>query len=213
MPHVIHTEAELRALIGYPGPIARAKQIAVLDAHCKAFIAESPMLMLSTANAIGRCDVSPRGDMPGFVQILDDHHLLIPERPGNRRADTFTNVLQHPSVALLCFVPGMDETMRINGQAHITIDPELLSTMAVEGHVPSVALVVEVEEAFIHCGKALARGRVWDPEARIDRSVYPSVAEVMFDHGNLERLGYTRDDLIECARDDYATNVYPADED
>ncbi len=211
--HTIDTIEGFRALRGDAHRMMYDKSVSRIDEHIRDFLALTSFLTIASVDAEGRMDVSPRGDPPGFVKVLDESTIAIPERPGNRRADTFTNVLQHPSVALLCFVPGMDETMRINGQARITIDPELLSTMAVEGHVPGVALVVEVEEAFIHCGKALARGRVWDPEARIDRSVYPSVADVMFDHGNLELLGYTRDDLIECARDDYATNVYPADED
>jgi PPOX class probable FMN-dependent enzyme len=211
--HTIETIEHLRELSGDAHQMMFDKAVDVIDDHIRDFLALTSFITIASADVEGRMDVSPRGDPPGFVTVLDDTTIAIPERPGNRRADTFTNVLQNPSVALLCFVPGMDETMRINGSARLTTDPDLLASMEVEGHVPKVALVVHVEEAFIHCGKALVRGRVWDPDARIDRSTYPSVAEVMFDHGRLEQLGYTREDLIECAAEDYATNVYPSDDD
>jgi len=210
--HTIDTIEEYRALRGDGRPMMYDKSVTVIDEHIRAFLALTTFVTVASADAEGNMDVSPRGDPPGFVTVIDDSTLAIPERAGNRRADTFTNLLQNPSVALLCFVPGMDETMRINGTAHLTTDPELLATMTVEGHIPALALVVEVGEAFIHCGKALKRGRLWDPDARIDRSIYPTVGEVIFDHGNLDALGYTRDYLIECAEDDYATNVYPSAE-
>ena len=119
------------------------------------------------------------------------------------------DVLQNPSVALICFVPGMDETMRINGTASLTTDPELLATMDVQGHIPELALLVHVEEAFIHCGKAPKRGRLWDPDAQIDRSIYPKMGEVMFDHGRYTDI--SRERMTEIAQADYDTNVYPAD--
>ncbi|MFO7699905.1 MAG: pyridoxamine 5'-phosphate oxidase family protein [Acidimicrobiia bacterium] len=210
--HTIDTIEEYRALRGDGRQMMYDKSVTVIDEHIRAFLALTTFVTVASADAEGNMDVSPRGDPPGFVTVIDESTLAIPERAGNRRADTFTNLLQNPSVALLCFVPGMDETMRINGTAHLTTDPELLATMTVEGHTPALALVVEVGEAFIHCGKALKRGRLWDPDARIDRSIYPTVGEVIFDHGDLGALGYTRDYLIECAEDDYATNVYPSAE-
>ena len=121
--------------------------------------------------------------------------------------NTFTNILQNPSVAMICFVPGMDETMRINGKASLTTDPDLLATMEVKGHTPEVATLVHVEEAFIHCGKAPKRGRLWDPDAHIDRSIYPKMGEVMFDHGQYDDI--SREDITEIAQDDYDHNVYP----
>ena len=207
--HTVDTVDEYRALRGEGRPMMYDKSMDHIDHHIRDFLALTTFLTIASTDGEGHLDVSPRGDPPGFVQVLDDRTIAIPERAGNRRADTFTNVLHDPSVALICFVPGMDETMRINGSARITADPELLATMEVEGHVPALALVVEVEEAFIHCGKALRRGRVWDPDAQVDRSIYPSVAEVMYDHADLERQGLTREYLVECAEDDYANNVYP----
>jgi uncharacterized protein len=210
--HTIDTIEQYRDLRGDGRQMMYDKSVTFIDEHIRKFLALTTFVTVASVDAEGNMDVSPRGDPPGFVTVIDESTLAIPERAGNRRADTFTNLLQNPSVALLCFVPGMDETMRINGRAHLTTDPELLATMTVEGHTPALALVVEVGEAFIHCGKALKRGRLWDPDARIDRSIYPTVGEVIFDHGNLEALGYTRDYLIECAEDDYATNVYPSSE-
>jgi PPOX class probable FMN-dependent enzyme len=209
--HTIDTVAAFRALVGDSHPMMYDKSMSVIDVHIRDFLALTTLVAVASVDADGHMDISPKGDPPGFVTVVDDTTIAIPERAGNRRADTFTNVLSNPSVALICFVPGMDETMRINGTAEITTDPGILSSMEVEGHVPAMALVVHVEEAFIHCGKALKRGRVWDPDAHIDRSVYPTVGEVMFDHGGFAKYGYTRESTIECARDDYATNLYPTD--
>ena len=210
--HTVDTVDQYRVLRGEGRPMMYDKSMDHIDDHIRDFLALTTFLTIASTDGDGHLDVSPRGDPPGFVQVLDDTTIAIPERAGNRRADTFTNVLQDPAVALICFVPGMDETMRISGKARITADPELLATMEVEGHVPALALVVEVEEAFIHCGKALRRGRVWDPDAQIDRSAYPTVADVMYDHADLARHGVTRDYLVECAEDDYANNVYPTTE-
>jgi uncharacterized protein len=210
--HTIDSIEEFRALRGDARQMMYDKSVSIIDDHIADFLALTTFVAIASVDAGGHMDISPRGDPPGFIKVLDETTLAIPERAGNRRADTFTNVLEHASVSLLCFVPGMDETMRINGRARITTDPELRDSMEVDGHTPSLVLIVEVEEAFIHCGKALVRGRLWDPDARIDRSIYPSVAEVMFDHGRLGELGYTLDELSECAADDYANNVYPTEE-
>lgn len=182
----------------------------VLDEHIRSFLAMSTFIVVASINADGQMDASPKGDPAGFVQVLDDTTIAVPERAGNRRADTFTNILQVPSVAMICFVPGMDETMRINGRARLSTDPELLGSMQVQGHVPELAMVVDVEEAFIHCGKAPKRGRLWDPDAHIDRAIYPRMGEVMSDHGRSEQLGITREEMTEVAQDDYDNNVYPA---
>jgi len=206
--HVIRTVGEYRELRGDAQQINYDKSMAFIDEHIRQFLALSTFLTIASIDAEGRMDVSPKGDPPGFVKIVDDRTIAIPERPGNRRADTHTNVLQNPAVALIFFVPGMDETMRVNGTASITTDPELLATMEVSGHIPDVALLVHVEEAFIHCGKAPKRGRLWDPDARIDRSVYPKIGEVVFDHGKADRHGVTRDAMNDMAQDDYENNVY-----
>lgn len=207
--HQITTIEEYRALRGDAHQMNYDKSVASIDEHIRNFLALSSFLTIASVNSDGRMDVSPKGDPPGFVKVLDDKTIAIPERPGNRRADTFTNVLQNPSVALIAMVPGMDETMRINGRGTLTTDPEILATMEVEGHVPAIALLVHVEEAFIHCGKALKRGRVWDPEARIDRSTYPRMGEVMHDHGQYgDKYEVTREQIAEMAQQDYDENVY-----
>lgn len=206
--NLIRTVSEYRDLRGDAHRVTYDKSIDFIDEHIRQFLALSTFLTIASIDAEGRMDVSPKGDPPGFVKVIDDHTIAIPDRPGNRRADTHTNVLQNPAVALICFVPGMDETMRMNGTASLTTDPELLATMKVNGHIPEVALLVHVEEAFIHCGKAPKRGRLWDPEARIDRSIYPKLGDVVFDHGKAERHGVTRDAMREMAQDDYENNVY-----
>jgi hypothetical protein len=207
--HIIRTVEEYRELRGEGSHLVYDKSMHVIDDHIRHFLALSTFLTIASIDADGRMDVSPKGDPPGFVKVVDDKTIAIPEREGNRRADTFTNILQNPSVALICFVPGMDETMRINGTARLTTDPDLLATMDVKGHVPKLALLVHVEEAFIHCGKAPKRGRLWDQTAQIDRSTYPKMGQVMFDHG--QYTGITRDRMTEIAQDDYDTNVYPID--
>lgn len=207
--HTVETVEQYRELRGDGHKMNYDKSMSVLDQHIRDFLAMSTFLTIASVDAEGRMDVSPKGDPPGFVKVVDDHTLAIPDRPGNRRADTFTNVLQNPSVALICLVPGMDETMRVNGQASVTTDPDLLATMEVSGHVPEIALLIHVEEAFIHCGKALKRGRVWDSDAQIDRSTYPKMGEVMFDHGKYgEKYDLTRERITELAQEDYDDNVY-----
>jgi PPOX class probable FMN-dependent enzyme len=204
--HIIDTVEQYRELRGDAHQVIYDKSIAVVDEHVRCFLELSPFLTIASRDAEGRMDVSPKGDPPGFVKVLDDRTIAIPERPGNRRADTFTNVLQEPAVALICFVPGMDETMRINGSASVSTDPDLLATMEVNGHTPKLALVVRVEEAFIHCGKAPKRARLWDPDARIDRSVYPTIGAVMHDHSR--SADFDRQTLIDLAQDDYDNHVY-----
>jgi hypothetical protein len=195
--------------MGDTHPMMLDKSMDHIDEHIRRFLELTSLAIVASVDADGHMDISPKGDPPGFITVLDEHALAIPERAGNRRADTFTNVLGNAAVAVLCMVPGMIETMRINGTASITTDPDLLADMDVDGHVPTFALIVHVEEAFIHCGKALRRGRLFDPDAFVDPSAYPSVGEVMFDHGRLERFGYTRESTIDCAEDDYETNLYP----
>ncbi|MGI9665970.1 MAG: MSMEG_1061 family FMN-dependent PPOX-type flavoprotein [Acidimicrobiia bacterium] len=205
--HIIRTIEDYRALRGDGSSLVYEKSMSTIDDHIRDFLAMSTFLTIASIDADGHMDVSPKGDPPGFVKVVDATTIAIPERAGNRRADTFTNVLQNPSVALICFVPGMDETMRINGTASLTVDPELLATMEVQGHVPELALLVHVEEAFIHCGKAPKRGRLWDSDAQIDRSTYPKMGEVMFDHGQFTEV--TRERMTDLAQDDYEDNVYP----
>ena len=144
---VVTDQADLRLLYGEPSDIARGKDIGALDAHCRAFIAHAPFVLIATAGADGRCDVSPKGDAPGFVLVLDDHRLAIPDRPGNRRLDGYSNLLANPHVGLIFMVPGREDTLRVNGRAWITRDPDLLARLAARGKAPQTAIGVEVGSA------------------------------------------------------------------
>jgi len=173
--------SELRTVYKPPAPRAAQKVLDHLDDHCQNFIALSPLCILSSANADGQADASPRGDPPGFVQILDDKTLLLPDRPGNNQVDSLQNIVQNSGVGLLFFVPGMNETLRVKGKAEIVTDDDLLEPMKIRNRAPISGLRVTVEEAFLHCGRALIRSRVWDPEAQIDRSDYPTYGQVLAD--------------------------------
>jgi PPOX class probable FMN-dependent enzyme len=180
--NTVTTEAELRELMGTPSAGAVAKDIGVLDAHCRAFIARSPFVLVATAGTDGRCDVSPKGDAAGFALVVDDRHLVIPDRPGNKRLDGMRNVLQNPHVGLIFLLPGVEETLRVNGRAWIVRDPDLLARCEARGKVPPLGLGVEVEEAFIHCAKALKRSGLWEPAAWPDLSGLATPAQMLFDH-------------------------------
>lgn len=179
--HLVTSERELRDLVPPPSGRAVLKERRALDEHCRAFIARSPFVLMATAGADGRCDVSPKGDAPGFVQVLDDHRLVIPDRPGNRRLDGMRAILENPQVGLLFLVPGKEETLRVNGRACITRDPELLARFAVNGKTPALAFGVEVEECFMHCAKAFKRSKVWEPATWPDPATLPSLGRILFD--------------------------------
>lgn len=193
---VVKSKEELRALLGEPHERAVKKEIARLDEHCRAFIARSPFLLLATANAAGQCDVSPKGDAPGFVRVLDEARLVVPDRPGNRRLDGMRNILENPHVGLIFLIPGKEETLRVNGRAAIVHDAEVLAACAVGGKRPLVGIGVEVEECFLHCPKAFKRSRLWDPKAWPDLSDLAPWAQMLFDHARVE--GKT---VAELARD------------
>ena len=179
--HVVTTESELRELVGSPSERALKKDVAVLDEHCRAFIARSPFLLLATASGSGTCDVSPKGDAPGFVRVLDDRRLVIPDRPGNKRLDGMRNLVQNPHVGTIFLIPGREETLRVNGRASIIRDAEILELLTAHDKRPLVAIGVEVEECFFHCPKAFRRAGLWDPERWLDRAALPSMARVLFD--------------------------------
>jgi hypothetical protein len=178
---IVESEQELRAIVGTPSSRAVQKERAVLDAHCRAFIALSPFVLVSTSGPDGRCDVSPKGDAPGFVQVLDDRRLVIPDRPGNRRLDGMRNLLDNPHAGLLFLVPGREETLRVNGRAWITRDAGLLDRCIVQGKTPHLAIGVEVEECFLHCAKAFRRARLWSQDTWPTAEALPSMARVLFD--------------------------------
>ena len=178
---LIANEANLRQR--YPQPMSRSsdKVLDHLDLHCLSILAVSPFCILSSQGPEG-ADISPRGDPPGFLRALDDRHLLLPDRIGNNRLDNFANILTHPAVGLLVLVPGMDETLRINGWAQITDDARLLEDSAVRGQVPNIGVLITVKEAFLHCPKAFVRSGLWDPTKFIDRSSLPSYTTMLTDH-------------------------------
>ena len=178
---VVTSEAALRALYGFPGERAVAKEHPTLDEHCRAFIAHAPFLVMGTAGADGRCDVSPKGDVPGFVHVLDDRHLAIPDRIGNNRLDGLRNIVENAHVGLLFFIPGREDTLRVNGRARIVQDELLLDTLAVAGKRPVTALVVEVEQCFLHCARAFKRAGLWQPERWPDAAGVPSMQRMIWD--------------------------------
>jgi PPOX class probable FMN-dependent enzyme len=172
-------EENLSALLGEPTALVRSKVADRLNELTRQFVERSPFLCLATSGAEGSCDVSPRGDPAGFVRILDERTLLLPDRPGNRLADSLRNVIENPHVALLFVIPGVTDTFRINGRAAIVTDPELLEPCAVEGKVPKLGLKIEIDQAYTHCSKALLRAQLWDPERYVDRGELPSPGELL----------------------------------
>lgn len=207
----IRQQEDLRALYDPPVGLAIKKQIDHLDRYARQFIARSPFLCIATSNAEGKTDISPRGDPNGFVQVLDDHTLIVPDRPGNNRLDTMGNIVENPNVALIFFVPGMDDTLRVAGKARIVRDDALLAQCAVNGRVPKVAIVVTAEEVFFHCAKALKRSRLWDPATQVDRREMPSLARIILDQAS--ESGTCADDaLVEKAdrmvEENYRTGLY-----
>jgi len=185
--HVIRDEADLRDAIPAPrGAGAWEKQLAYLEDHSMAFIAKSPFLMIATSDAAGHMDISPKGDPPGFVKVLDANTLAIPDRPGNGRADTFRNILANPRIALYFLVPGRSETLRVAGSAQIVRDQWLLDEMAVKEKPAQLAIVVTVEETFFHCAKCVVRSNLWDAEEWADASDLASLGAVMRDQLKLQ---------------------------
>lgn len=169
----------LRSHIGRVSPLADGKVLPHLSHFARDFIALSPFLVLASMDGAGRADASPRGDAPGFVQVLDDATLLIPDRRGNNRVDSFGNVLDNPGVGLIFFVPGINETLRVNGRARIVTDADLLAPLTAQGKTPTTGLHVTVEEAFFHCAKALMRSKLWAAESQVERASFPSLGRII----------------------------------
>ena len=177
----ITDEASLRALHFQPMLRATDKILRTLDKYCRRIISLSPFCIVATQGPNG-ADVSPRGDPAGFVRVLDERTLLVPDRVGNNRLDSMTNLLVNPRIGMLFLVPGMNETLRINGTARITDDARLLAPSAIKDRAPKVGLIVTVEEAFLHCAKALTRAALWDGNRHVDRSILPSYAQMLLEH-------------------------------
>ncbi|MBS2019012.1 MAG: pyridoxamine 5'-phosphate oxidase family protein [Deltaproteobacteria bacterium] len=184
---VVTTEDALRAILGEPTPIVLAKQATKLIPLTRPFVEKASFVLLATCDQEGHVDVSPRGDAAGFVRILDDETLLLPERPGNRIADSLRNVIANPRVGLLFIVPGVGETFRVNGRATITSDRALLEPSTAMGKVPKLGILVDIEEAYTHCSKAFIRSDFWNPEHHLAREALPSNGRI------LEALGGGKD--------------------
>jgi len=177
----IDSEAGLRTRYKAPSGVAQKKVLSRLDKHCRRFIELSPFLCVSSAGLDGSADVSPRGDAPGFVGVPDDRTVVIPDRPGNNRLDTLGNIVENPHVGLIFFIPGFDDILRINGRARIVDDAETLAGFAVGGKVPPSAIVVAVNEAYLHCPKALLRSKLWSVGARTPRDAMPTAGQIYKD--------------------------------
>ena len=202
---IIEDIAEIRSIYGEPAERAKKKQLARLEKHSRAFIALSPFLVIASTDPKGRCDASPKGDAPGFVQVLDDETLLIPDRLGNNRVDTIGNLLASPGVGLIFFVPGLRETLRVNGRARITSDPALLEPCAVNGKAPRSGILVTAEEVYFHCGKALIRSDLWNPEKHTPQSDFPSLGRII-----AEQIGDGRsiEESERYTAESYRTRLY-----
>ncbi len=178
--------ADVRAQLGEPEAMIKAKIGDRIDSHARRFIAHSPFLTLATADAGGRADCSPRGDYPGFVKVLDERTVALPDRVGNKIADSFRNIAENDGVGLLFFVPGMRETLRVNGSAYVTDDPDVLARMRTEAKAPMLAIVVDVAEVYFHCGRALIRSRLWDPASQALAAELPSAGEMAAEKMNVD---------------------------
>ncbi|WP_284641463.1 pyridoxamine 5'-phosphate oxidase family protein [Paenibacillus silviterrae] len=202
----VRSEEELHALCGFPNEIVNHKTISRIDRHCRDFISRSPIVFVATSDASGCCDVSPRGDQAGFVHVIDDKHLLIPERPGNRRFDTLKNLLQNPGIGLIFLIPGLEETLRINGWACIVKDPELLEPLEAFGKRPVLGIGVEAEECYIHCAKALKRSHLWEPPTWPEKESLPKPAAIIADHA--KKLGKTESQVAAAMQESYEKRLY-----
>jgi hypothetical protein len=175
----ISTETHLREILGSPSDLIVAKVTDHLTPLTRQFVERSPFVCAATSRPDGGLDISPRGDPAGFVRILDDRTLVIPERPGNRLADTLTNLLADPRIALLFLIPGIGDTFRVNGRATVVDDPELLAPSTVDGRAPKLGVLVTIDEAFTHCPKAFIRSDLWNPDRHTDRSELPTSGAIM----------------------------------
>jgi PPOX class probable FMN-dependent enzyme len=204
--YIVRSEPELRQIVGLPGTRSLQKELGALDAHSRAFIERSPLLLLGTCGRDGRCDVSPKGDAPGFVHVENERRLFIPDRPGNKRLDGMINVIENPYVGLIFLVPGRDETLRVNGRGWITREPQLLLRLAMQGKAPLLAIGVEVEQCFLHCAKAFIRSALWNHERWPSPDALPSLACMLFDQ--IRPKDVTLQDYERDIEEGYATRLY-----
>ena len=199
-------EPSLRELYPQPKELAILKQLDRLDGHCRNFLTHSPFAVIGSTRAGRGTDVSPRGDAPGFARVLDDHTIAIPDRPGNNRLDTMSNIVADADVGLLFFIPGIDETLRINGTARLSQEPALLAEAAVNGREPRLVIVVTVREAFLHCGKALKRSKLWHDDYRVDKRSFPSLGRMIVEQTKPANVTVEQADAV--VEEGYRTKLY-----
>ena len=203
--HQLSSEAELRERYGPPSKVVGHKVIDRLEEHSRRFISLSPFCCLGSSDAEGRGDVSPRGDRPGFVRVLDDRRVFLPDRPGNNRIDSMRNIVEQPYVGLLFLIPGVYDVLRVNGRAEVVASPELLEAAAVGEKLPKSGIVVHVEEVFFHCGRAVKRADLWNPEVQVPPGTLPRLAEMVRDQ--LAAVEYD-EQLDELAKERYMDELY-----
>ena len=193
---MIETVQDLRRIYPQPKPRALAKQLDRLDPHCRKFIGLAPFLVLATVGKDGRVDASPRGGAPGFVRIVDERMLQLPDALGNNRLDSYTNVIETGRCGLIFFVPGMDETLRVNGRATLRDEPEILARFPHDRHPPRIVVEIAIEEAFLHCAKALMRSRLWDPARHIGRALFPSLGQMIKEQSGSPEPAESQDEAL-----------------
>jgi PPOX class probable FMN-dependent enzyme len=187
---------ELRQLYLAPQPRAVSKQIARLDVHCRRFIELSPFVILATSDTAHNMDASPRGGQPGFVKVTESGALLLPDAPGNNRLDSFENILATGKVGLLFLIPGFDETLRVNGVAVLSQDVDDIAACAWQGRLPKLVVRVSVEAAYLHCAKAFLRSHLWEPDARVDRTILPTAGKMISDQTGIHVAPETREEMV-----------------
>jgi uncharacterized protein len=195
--NVLKTESDLREIYKRPSAGASGKTFATLDLHTQRFIELSPFACLGTTAPNGLGDVTPRGGEPGFVHVLSSTHLAMPDRPGNNRLDSLTNILQQPGVGLLFFIPGFEDTLRVNGFAQITTDRTLMRRFVTNDKWPLSVILIEVKEVYLHCAKALRRSGIWRPESQLERRIFPTAGQIYRDQLKLEKDTGAIDEALE----------------
>ena len=202
---VITTEEEFRKIMGIPSELVTRKTIDFIDDNCKSFIKQSPFIVVASSDLKGNFDISPKGDPSEFVKILDNKTLAMPDRLGNRRTDTFMNILQNPKVGLIFLIPGIKETLRISGTAQIIRDIEIRELLAHKNRLPNLVMIVHVQEVFMHCAKCIIRSKLWNSNNESDPNKVPTLAKSMVDHGKLEK---SYEEMNEIIKNDENTRLY-----
>lgn len=205
----VTSEAALRDLFPAPKERVILKQMASLDKYCRRFVEMSPFVCLATSNAEGRVDVSPRGDAPGFVRVVDAETLMIPDRRGNNRLDSLANIIANPEVGLLFMVPGIDETVRVNGHASLIADQALCDSFTVNRKAPKVVIRIEAQEVFFHCAKAFIRSKLWKAESKVERGILPGLGQIVAEQISGNKLSEAEAREADAVIDDaYRTMLY-----